>query len=110
MIAAALAAAALISTPVGVAEREFSISLYRASVPAGEVRFNVTNFGEDAHNLVVRRRGRTRAVSEEIRAGQRGQLVVKLRRPGRYTVLCTLGDHAKRGMKAKLRVKTPRRG
>lgn len=107
MIAAALAAAALASTPVGVAEREFRISLYRSAVPAGEVRFNVTNFGEDTHNLVVRGGSKT-AVSEEIRSGQRGQLVVKLK-PGRYQVVCTLVDHAARGMKAKLRVQAARR-
>jgi hypothetical protein len=78
VIAAVLAAAAFVSTPVGVAEREFRISLYRATVPPGEVRFNVTNFGEDTHNLVVRGHGKT-AVSEEIRSGARGTLVVRLR-------------------------------
>jgi hypothetical protein len=104
VIAAALAAAAIASTPVGVAEREFTISLYRASVPAGELRFNITNFGEDSHNLVVRRRTSSDAVSEEIRAGSRGQLVVRLLRPGRYKLLCTVADHASRGMRAKIRV------
>lgn len=104
VIAALVAAVALASTPVGVAEREFRISLYRSSVLAGDVRFNITNFGEDTHNLVVRRRSGD-VVSEEIRAGRRGELVVRLLRPSRYTLLCTVGDHAALGMKAKLRVK-----
>ena len=49
------------STAVGVSEREFRVSVYRASVPAGTVRFNLSNEGEDVHDLVVRTaRGRTR--------------------------------------------------
>jgi plastocyanin len=109
--AAALAAAALASTPVGVAEREFRISLYRPVVPPGEVRFNVTNFGEDTHDLAVVRgpRGFRRAYSPEIRAGQRALLTARLTRPGTYSLICTLADHAARGMRAKLVVRRPAR-
>ena len=42
---------------VGVAAREFSLSLYERSVRPGRVRFNLTNFGEDGHDLVVLRPG-----------------------------------------------------
>ncbi len=38
---------------IGIAEREYRISTYRKTVKPGPVKFNVTNFGEDAHNLVV---------------------------------------------------------
>ena len=100
------AAAASAGTAVGVAEREFSISLYRAMVRPGTVRFNVTNFGEDAHDLAVLAPGGARlAVSPEIRAGRRHTLSVHLSRPGVYRLLCTKLDHPARGMRARLRVR-----
>ena len=49
---AAPAAAAARPTAVGVGEREWRIALYRPWVPAGLVKFNVRNFGEDGHDLV----------------------------------------------------------
>ena len=98
--------AATRSTAVGIGEREFKISVYRKSVPPGEVRFNVQNFGEDAHNLVVLgRSGRPVATSPEIRAGKRHTLTAKLRRRGTYRLICTTADHTRRGMKAKLVVR-----
>jgi plastocyanin len=113
-IAAALAgpatAASARTTAVGVAEREFRISLYRATVAPGLVRFNVTNFGEDAHDLaVVAPGGRTLAVSPEIRSERRHTLSVRLRRHGVYSLLCTKLDHAARGMRARVRVRRVRR-
>ena len=94
-------------TSVGVAEREFRVSLYRVRVRPGFVKLNVRNFGEDTHDLVVRGphpfvRERGRIV--ELRAGRRGTLRVRLRREGRYAVVCTLADHEARGMRATLRV------
>jgi plastocyanin len=96
-------------TAVGVAEREFRISLYRRAVRPGLVRLNVRNLGEDAHNLVVRtRRGRTLASSGDIRSERTASLSVRLRRPGTYLLLCTKADHKARGMKARLRVRRRR--
>lgn len=93
-------------TSVGVAEREFRISLYRTAVRPGSVRFNVRNYGEDAHNLVVTGpRGFDPVASEEIRSGARATLTVRLRRPGAYRLLCTTADHLSRGMRATLRVR-----
>jgi plastocyanin len=112
-IAAALAgpaaAASAKTTAVGVAEREFRISVYRTTVAPGLVRFNVTNFGEDAHDLaVVAPGGKTVAVSPEIRSERRHTLSVRLRRPGVYSLLCTKLDHAARGMRARVRVRRVR--
>jgi plastocyanin len=114
-LAAAAAAAPAPASPrragtaVGVAEREFRISLYRRTVRPGLVRLNVRNLGEDAHNVVVRsRRGRTLATSEDIRAGRTATLTVRLRRPGVYRLLCTKADHTARGMVARLRVRRRR--
>jgi plastocyanin len=92
-------------TAVGIAEREFRISLYRHTVRPGLVRLNVRNLGEDAHNLVVRsRRGRILATTGDIRSGRTATLSVRLRRAGTYRLLCTKADHTARGMKARLRV------
>ena len=94
-------------TAVGVGEREFTITPYRTSVPPGLVRFNVTNFGEDGHNLTVVRAsdGKTLAASPEIRSERQYTLRVTLKRPGTYRLYCTLANHKALGMKSKIRVK-----
>ena len=104
MIAAVVAAATL--TNVGVAEREWRLSVYRPVVDRGVVRFNVHNFGEDGHDLQVRGpKGFRSSVMPEIGAGADGTLTVRLRRAGRYTLVCTLPGHEALGMRASLRVR-----
>jgi plastocyanin len=94
------------STAVGVAEREWHISSYRAAVKPGTVRFNVTNFGEDAHNLqVVGPNGYRSAVTPDLRSHERYTLTLSLRRQGVYRLLCTKPGHIKNGMRASIRVK-----
>ena len=111
MIAAALALALAAPTPVGVAQREFRFSLYRTSVPRGVVKLNVRNYGEDGHNLVVLSRAGDRVLAElaEVPSGETASLRVRLRRAGRYPLVCTVDDHLARGMRTSLRVKRPRR-
>ena len=93
-------------TAVGVAQREYSIELYRSSVPPGKVSFNVHNFGQDVHNLVVKNsHGRRVGYLKKISAGESLKLEVTLKRRGRYTVLCNLANHQKLGMRARLKVK-----
>ena len=110
LLAPALAVGALCTpaaarpTPVGVSELEFRIAIHRETVPAGRVRLNVANLGEDGHDLAVRRRGRVLARLGELRAGERGILRVRLRKPGRYRLVCTLADHEARGMRSTLTV------
>lgn len=103
------AAATARSTAVGVSEREFRLMPYRTRVPAGDVRFNVTNFGEDRHDLVVRTTaGRVLARLPEVAPGDRAVLRVRLR-PGRYRLSCDVADHARRGMRATFAVSRPTR-
>jgi hypothetical protein len=45
------------------------------------------------------------ARSAELRSDTRGVLRVRLRRHGRYTLVCLQADHARRGMRATLRVR-----
>ena len=96
-------------TAVGVGEREWRVALYRSLVPTGRVRFNVRNFGEDGHDLAVRNRdGKVFGHLPELRPEETGSLTVRLRRPGRYVVFCTLEGHEAKGMRAVLRVKRRR--
>jgi plastocyanin len=89
------------NTAVGVSEREYRIGVYRRTVTPGTVRFNVTNFGEDAHDFTVTtRRGTVVAALPEIRSERQATLKVRLTRPGTYRLLCTQLDHAARGMRA----------
>jgi len=93
-------------TPVGVGEREWHIALYRSKVPTGRVKFNVRNFGEDGHDLAVRTSdGRVLGLLPELKAGRSGTLTLRLRKPGRYRVFCSLEGHEAKGMHAVLRVK-----
>jgi plastocyanin len=106
--ASALAPAAkLHTTAVGVSLREYRLTPYRARVLPGRVRFNIENFGEDAHDLRVLGPGRStaiRATSPVVKAGARHTLEVTLRTRGLYRLICTLGDHEQRGMVARMRV------
>jgi plastocyanin len=96
-------------TAVGVSEREFRISPYRRTVPPGVVRFNVKNYGEDTHDLVVvSPRGRSVGTTGEIGAGAQGFLRVKLNKPGVYRLLCTQADHTARGMRSRITVRATR--
>ncbi|HMJ35563.1 MAG TPA: hypothetical protein VK501_16765 [Baekduia sp.] len=89
---------------VGVGAREFSLAVYRPRVRAGRLKLNLRNLGEDVHDLVVRRSGRTLATLAPVKPGGTGILRVALRTPGRYQLVCTVADHAQRGMRATLRV------
>jgi plastocyanin len=89
------------STAVGVGEREFRIYPYRTKTRPGTVRFNITNLGEDAHNLQVRGpHGYRSRTTPDIGSGEGFSLTTHLRRVGRYTLICTKPGHAARGMKA----------
>ena len=93
------------TTSVGLGMREYRYSVYRSSVHAGTVAFNMTNFGEDAHNLRLTGPGGYRsAVSRDVEPGGHLRFKVHLLRAGSYSLVCLKPEHAARGMKAKLRV------
>ena len=105
LIAAVVLAAAGATTPVGLGMREYRFSVYRSSVHAGAVAFNMTNFGEDAHNLRVSGPGGYRsAVSRDVKPGGHLRFTVHLLRAGTYRLVCLKPGHAALGMKATLRV------
>lgn len=112
-IAAAAAAAAWGRTPearaparVQVVATEFALTLSRPSIKAGPAIVQLANFGEDAHDLKLRRRGGTRTYSiPAVRPGNGYDLSAKLL-PGRFTLWCSIADHRARGMVATLVVRS----
>jgi plastocyanin len=105
LIAAVVLVAAGATTPVGLGMREYRFSVYRANVHAGTVAFNMTNFGEDAHNLRVSGPGGYRsAVSRDVKPGGHLRFKVHLLRAGTYRLVCLKPGHAAQGMKATMRV------
>ena len=113
LLAALLALAALSSSAatarapktIGIAEREYRISTYVWKVKPGPVKLNVTNFGQDTHNLVVKGPKGYRADGPDVKPGERGSFTASLKRPGTYLLLCTRANHLSLGMRAKLTVK-----
>jgi hypothetical protein len=74
---------------VSVAAREFSLTLSRPLVAAGEVRIELRNNGEDPHNLVVSPEGTHSPLDtwSELDPGQYERRTVALS-PGRYKLWC----------------------
>src|SRR2546429_2911304 len=91
------------ATAVGVSEREWSMTLGRLKAPHGPITFYVTNFGQDDHNVTVRKHGYQYAFSGRIRSGGHATMTVRLK-PGVYTVFCHIPGHRAMGMSATLTV------
>ena len=105
LVVAAVLAAAGPATPVGLGMREYRFSVYRPAVHAGHVDLNMTNFGEDAHNLRLTGPGGYRsALSRDVKPGGHLRFKVHLLRAGTYSLVCLKPGHAAKGMKATLRV------
>jgi plastocyanin len=89
---------------VQVVAVEFHYRLSRVRVPAGAVRIELANFGQDEHNLTLRKVGTTKVMTiPGALPGTRETSTFRLK-PGLYVLKCTMADHAMLGMKAQLRV------
>jgi hypothetical protein len=90
---------------VQVVAVEFNYRLSRVSIPSGPARIELANFGQDEHDLRLRRIGGTKVYKlPSALPGERRTLTARLR-PGLFRLKCTLADHAARGMRAELRVR-----
>ena len=88
-----------------VVAREFSLSLSRTRLPAGQAVIELANFGQDPHDLRLQRLGaRHIAGTPVVAPGSRAELTVKLL-PGRYSLWCSVADHRARGMRATIVVR-----
>ena len=105
-----LLASALAVSHVQVTAMDFEYRLSRQTVPAGRIAIQLVNFGEDEHDLALRRVGGTRTYRlRGVIPGERSRIVLTLA-PGTYRLWCAVGNHRVRGMHATLRVVRPRRG
>jgi plastocyanin len=84
---------------LGVTAREFSLVLSRRSVPAGPVRVQLVNRGEDPHDLAIAGALAIPQVGPGLTATGTTALA-----PGTYALVCTLEGHAEAGMRATLTV------
>ncbi len=90
---------------VQVTALEFEYRLSRMSIRQGPALIELVNYGEDEHDLMIRRVGGTRTWKlRKLLPGTRATLSLRLR-PGRYRLWCAVADHSGRGMRATLRVR-----
>lgn len=105
-----VAAAALAKTPssaVQASGSEYAIGLSRGSIKAGKLRLEFVNYGEDDHDLAIRRVGTNKVTYlPEVHPGQRDVIRMRVKK-GTYKLWCTISDHRSRGMRASLKVKSP---
>jgi hypothetical protein len=107
VVALALAAPATAAAParLQVAAQEFSFTLSRQTIKAGPAIIELANFGEDPHDLRLRRVGGTRTYAiGTVQPGEVSDLETKLK-AGKFVLWCSIADHRARGMHAVLTVR-----
>jgi hypothetical protein len=111
-VLAALAATPSLGAPkppparVQAVAEEFSLTLSRRTIEAGPAIVELANFGEDLHDLKLRRRapGAPTLTIAEVGPSRQAQLRARLA-AGRFVLWCSIADHRQRGMQAHLTVK-----
>lgn len=90
---------------VQVVAREFSFALSRQTIRAGWAIIELSNAGEDAHDLRMHRVGGKRVYAWPVT--QSGGVVDKEYKllPGRYILYCSIANHRALGMSAELVVR-----
>jgi len=92
-----------------VTGREYSLTLSRAKLRAGDAIVQLHNFGEDPHDLDLQRVGSDRVFEVgEVAPGETGTLELRLRRRSTYRLWCSIDPHAALGMEATLKTKAKR--
>ena len=108
-----LAVGALVSAPavaappsrLQIVAKEFTYSLSRPKLKSGPAIIELVNFGEDAHDLRLRRIGGTRTYGAgPVPPGRHADIRVRLS-PGRYRLWCSIANHRALGMRALLVVR-----
>jgi plastocyanin len=90
---------------LGVKAVEWSYTLSRPEVPAGEVVIELNNMGEDPHNLNVQLEDESGPTGKITAIGPAQQGKGKFALPaGTYRLWCDLDEHEEKGMKATLLV------
>ena len=83
---------------------EFRFSPSRRALPAGVLRLQLKNIGEDDHDLrILGPKGGLKGETGIVHPDGLRDIRVRLAR-GRYTFLCTVADHAASGMRVSVTV------
>jgi plastocyanin len=90
--------------PARVTADEYSFDPDRLSVASGRVRIVLKNDGSVAHNLKVLKDGEEVGGTPTFVGGESRSATLRLR-PGRYEMVCTVGDHEQLGMRGTLVVR-----
>jgi plastocyanin len=124
LTAAALAAAALLSTSVagakpaepvpdrvGVRGAEYELLLSKRKVQPGQVIVQFVNAGEDSHDLKLQRIDPASGVqvgpvlgAGPVQPGAYENIDTHLKKGTKYVLWCSLADHRLRGMEATIKV------
>jgi hypothetical protein len=88
---------------VQVSAKEFSLTLSRLKIVSGPAIVELANFGQDPHDLKLRReaKGAPTLRIRDVMPGKQASLRAKLA-PGRFRLWCSIADHRERGMRATL--------
>jgi plastocyanin len=107
VIAPLLGVALALAAParVQVSATEFNFGLSRHSIKAGRALIELANFGEDPHDLRLRRAGGTKIWGTRVVSPEGTATLSAKFPPGRYKLWCSLGDHRALGMEAALIVR-----
>jgi plastocyanin len=107
VIAPLLGVALALAAParVQVSATEYNFGLSRHSIKTGRALIELANFGEDAHDLRLRRVGGTKIWGTRVVVPEATATLSAKLPPGRYRLWCSLGDHRALGMEAMLTVK-----
>jgi plastocyanin len=90
---------------VQVSAKEFWYALSRRTVVEGPAIVQLVNFGEDPHDLRLKRVGGTKLYKTPlVQPGKFYDLELKLV-PGRYRLWCSVANHASLGMRSMLIVR-----
>jgi len=113
-VAGAIVAAATAASPaiavapparVQVGATEFNLGLSRHVIKAGRALIELANYGEDLHDLRLRRIGGTKIWGTPVVRPEETALLSAKLPPGRYRLWCSIADHRARGMSAMLYVR-----
>jgi plastocyanin len=91
---------------VAISGREYKFDPSKVVVTGGggAIKFDFKNAGTTAHNLKVEQGGQDIAGTDTFQGGQSESFTANLK-PGSYTLICTVGNHASLGMTGTLTVK-----
>jgi plastocyanin len=93
-------------TGVRLVAREYSFDPAKVVVTGAGATLKLTldNRGSLAHDVRVLRNGRDIGGTPAFQGGQARSAAVRMA-PGRYRLICSVGDHARLGMRARLEVR-----